>query len=306
LELSFVRWLRERATPHRRVALGIGDDAALLADSPGHELVVTTDMLMEGVDFRLAEVSPQLIGRKALAVNLSDLAAMGARSVAAFVAVSLPRAGGERLARELYEGIFELAAEFDTSIAGGDTNSWDGPLVLSITVVGETPVGRAWRRAGARPGDQILVTGQFGGSILGKHLSFTPRLRAAAWLVEQATIHAAMDVSDGLSLDLSRLIGENGCGAELDLASVPISAAAEQLARSSGKSALEHALSDGEDFELILAVPPAEAERLLATQPLDVPLTRIGRFVDEPGLWSVGPSGGREPLAARGFEHRLE
>src|SRR5690606_28221059 len=128
---------------------------------------------------------------------------------------------------------------------------------------------------------------------------FTPRLRAAAWLVEQATIHAAMDVSDGLSLDLSRLIGESGCGAELDLASVPISVAAEQLARSSGKSALEHALSDGEDFELILAVPPAEAERLLATQPLDVPLTRIGRFVDEPGLWSVGPSGGREPLAAR-------
>jgi len=306
VELSFVRWLRDRAVPHRQVPLGIGDDAALLAVSPGHELVVTTDMVMDGVDFRLTEVSPRLVGRKSLAVNLSDIAAMGARSIASFVSVSLPRSGGEQLARELYEGIFELAAEFNTSIAGGDTNSWDGPLVINITAVGEAPIGRAWRRAGARPGDQILVTGDFGGSILGKHLSFSPRLSAAAWLAEYATVHAAMDVSDGLSLDLSRLIDKSGCGAEIDLARVPISGAAVELGRSSGEQAIEHALSDGEDFELVLAVPPMEAQRLLSAQPLDVPLTCIGQFVKDAGLWAIGSDGRREPLSPRGYEHRLE
>ena len=274
--------------------------------SPGHVSVVTTDMLMDGVDFRLAEVAPRLVGRKSLAVNLSDLAAMGARPVAAFVSVSLPRVGGEQLARDLYEGIFELAAEFDTALAGGDTNSWDGPLVINITVVGEVAQQRAFRRGGGQPEDQILVTGDFGGSILGKHFSCTPRLREARWLAEHAEIHAAMDVSDGLTLDLSRLVAECGCGAEIDLHAVPISPAARQLAESTGKLPLEHALGDGEDFELILAVSAPEAERLLAVQPLAVPLTRIGRLVKEPGLWTVAPNGTRQPLAPRGYEHRLD
>ena len=306
MELSFIQWLRSRVASHPQVPLGIGDDAALVSLSPGHVSVVTTDMLMDGVDFRLAEVSPRLVGRKSLAVNLSDLAAMGARPVAAFVSVSLPRAGGEQLARELYEGIFELAAEFDTALAGGDTNSWDGPLVINITAVGEVEQLRAFRRGGGQPEDQILVTGDFGGSILGKHFSFTPRLREARWLAEHAEVHAAMDVSDGLTLDLSRLVAECGRGAEIDLHAVPISPAAKQLAESTGKSPLEHALGDGEDFELILAVSAPEAERLLAAQPLAVPLTRIGRLVKEPGLWTVAPNGTRQPLAPRGYEHRLD
>lgn len=306
MELSFIRWLRERTATHPQVPLGIGDDAALVSVSPGHASVVTTDMLMDGVDFRLAEVSPRLVGRKALAVNLSDLAAMGARPVAAFVSLSLPRAGGERLARELYEGIAELAAEFDTAIAGGDTNSWDGPLVLSITAIGEVRPERAWRRSGARPGDRILVTGEFGGSILGKHLTFAPRLRAAAWLAEHAEIHAAIDVSDGLSLDLSRVLGESGCGAEVELARVPVSDAAHQLSNTSGKTPLEHALGDGEDFELILAVAPEQAARLLQAQPPGAPLTCIGRFIDQPGLWSLDAQGRRQALDARGYEHQFE
>ena len=305
MELSFVRWLRERAVSHPQVPLGIGDDAALVEISAGHVSVVTTDMLMDGVDFRLAEVSPRLVGRKSLAVNLSDIAAMGARPVAAFVSVSLPRAGGEPLARELYEGLFELAAEYETAIAGGDTNSWDGPLVINVTLIGEVQAERAWLRGGAKPGDKILVTGDFGGSILGKHLTFAPRLKAAAWLSEHAEIHAAMDVSDGLSLDLARLLTESRCGAEMDLDRVPISEAARQLAQNTGKSPLEHALGDGEDFELILAVPPSEAERLLAIQPLDTRLTCIGEFVEEPGLWATS-QGGRRALAPQGYEHRFE
>jgi thiamine-monophosphate kinase len=306
VELSFVRWLRERVAADQRVPLGIGDDAALVEVRPGLVSVVTTDMLMEGVDFRLDEAQPRLVGRKSLAVNLSDLAAMGAEPVAAFVSVALPRRGGERLARELLEGILDLAQQFDTAIAGGDTNSWDGPLVINITAVGEVRPERAWTRSGARPGDRIVVTGSFGGSILGKHLTFTPHIEAAKWLAANANVHAGMDVSDGLSLDLSRMLAESGCGAVLDLDHLPISEAAHELARIDGKSAVDHALSDGEDFELLLAVPPAEAERLVSLQPVGVPLADIGEFVESPGLWSRDSSGGVHPLSARGYEHRLE
>lgn len=305
MELSFVRWLRERVGGDRRVPLGIGDDAALVNVSPGMASVVTTDMLMDGVDFRLGEVSPRLVGRKALAVNLSDIAAMGARPVAAFVSLALPQSGGERLAYELFEGIAELADQFGTSIAGGDTNTWDGPLAINITAFGEVSPNKAWRRSGAQPGDEVLVTGDFGGSILGKHLTFTPRLQSAAWLAENAEVHAAIDVSDGLSLDLHRMTEASGCAARLKLEQIPLSQAALQLAGNAGRpQGIQHALSDGEDFELILAVPPAEAERLLALQPLDTPLTRIGRFVEGEGLWSETPDGRVERIVPRGYEHR--
>jgi thiamine-monophosphate kinase len=256
------------------------------------------------VDFYVAEHEPARIGRKALAVNLSDLAAMGARPVACFVAVALPRQGGEALARGVYEGIFALARQFDTAIAGGDTNSWNGNLVINVTVVGEVDADKAWKRSGARPGDQILVTGEFGGSIRGKHFDFTPRVAEAMWLGANAGIQAAIDVSDGLSLDLSRICQESGCGAVVDPAAIPIAAAAREM--SAGRSPVEHALGDGEDFELILAVATEEAERLLSLQPLAVPLTRIGQFVAEPGLWSLAADGARAPLAPQGYEHRLD
>jgi thiamine-monophosphate kinase len=163
---------------------------------------------------------PAAIGRKSLAVNLSDLAAMGARPVACFVSVAVPRQGGGELARAVYEGIFELARQFDTALAGGDTNSWDGKLVINVTAVGHVAAGKSWRRSGARAGDQILVTADFGGSILGKHFDFTPRVAEASWLADHARIEAAIDVSDGLTLDLSRICQESGCGAVLDLAAV--------------------------------------------------------------------------------------
>jgi thiamine-monophosphate kinase len=304
METQFIQWLRSHVGEHLRVPLGIGDDAAVLDLPPGKQWVVTTDMLMDGVDYHVGEHEPSQIGRKSLAVNLSDVAAMGARPVASFVSVALPRQGGESLARDIYEGIFALARQFDTTIAGGDTNSWDGKLVINVTAVGEVAAGQAWKRSGARAGDQILVTGDFGGSILGKHFNFTPRVAEAQWLAENSRVTAAIDVSDGLSLDLSRVCQESGCGALLELASIPIAAAAAM--QSGGRSPLEHALGDGEDFELILAVAAEEADRLLAIQPLGVPLTRIGQFIAEPGLWSHSPDGSRVPLVPRGYEHRLD
>jgi len=305
MEREFIEWLRSRLLPHNRLRLGPGDDAALVQLAQAADCVVTTDMLMDGVDFRLGEHDPRRIGRKALAVNLSDLAAMAARPVAVVVSLALPQAGGRKLAEELYDGLIPLAEEFDTAIAGGDTNSWNGPLVINITAIGETTPRGALLRSGANTGDAILVTGSFGGSILGKHFDFTPRVREALLLKERYEVHAGIDVSDGLSLDLFRLAEESRCGALLDPNSIPVSAAAVELARAqpAGISALDHALSDGEDFELILAVPPAEASRLLADQPLGVPVTKIGEFVPDRGLWRRKPDGSREPMVPRGYEH---
>jgi thiamine-monophosphate kinase len=150
-----------------------------------------------------------------------------------------------------------------------------------------------------------LVTGSLGGSILGKHFDFTPRVREALLLHEQFDLRAGIDVSDGLALDLSRLAQESGCGAELDLNAIPVSDAAIELSERSaaGGSPLEHALTDGEDFELVLAVPRGDADRILAAQPLSIGIRCIGSFVESPGLWSVAPDGRRNALSPRGYEH---
>ncbi|HUS40621.1 MAG TPA: AIR synthase-related protein, partial [Pirellulales bacterium] len=157
-------------------------------------------------------------------------------------------------------------------------------------------------RSGARPGDQLVVSGCFGGSLLGHHLDFEPRVHEALLLAEAFRLHAGMDCSDGLALDSSRLAEESGCGVVIDVTIVPISEAAHQLAGQTGRNPLDHALGDGEDFELILAVPADEAERLLAEQPLDIPLTRIGEFIDQQGLWCV-QDGQRTAMRPQGYLH---
>lgn len=303
METDFLAWLAERLPPHPCLQLGPGDDAAVLDLGRRPQCVVTVDLLTDGVDFRLGETSPARIGRKALAVNLSDMAAMAARPLAAVVALALPRAGALELAMELYRGILPLAERFQTAIAGGDTNTWDGPLAISVTLIGQVTDRGVLRRDGARPGDAIVVSGAFGGSILGKHCDFHPRVDEALLLNERYRLHAGMDVSDGLSLDLSRLCQVSRCGAVLDVAAIPVSPAAHELARTSGTAALDHALSDGEDFELLLALPMPDAQRLIAEQPLDVALTIIGEFVPEPGLWRRLPNGERGELPPRGYLH---
>lgn len=310
MEADLIAYLRQRIPGHPRLRLGVGDDAAVLDLAGTAECVLTVDMLMDGVDFDLAAIDPRRAGRKALAVNLSDLAAMASRPLAGVVALALPRRPREGvpsaldLARQLYEGLLPLAEQHGLVIAGGDTNSWDGPLAISVTLLGEVTARGPLRRGGARPGDRILVTGSFGGSILGRHLDFEPRVREALQLADRYTLDGGMDVSDGLTLDLSRMAEESGCGAVVDLASVPISKAAWAVAaqQPDGRTPLEHALGDGEDFELILAVAPEEAAKILAERPLDIPLTDIGRFIAEPGLWQ-GDGAGRRPLAPRGYQH---
>ncbi|HUY31840.1 MAG TPA: thiamine-phosphate kinase [Pirellulales bacterium] len=305
METEFISWLRQRLPPHPQLPLGPGDDAALLRLSGRPECLLTVDLLTDQVDFRLGECDPRRIGRKALAVNLSDIAAMAGRPLAAVIALALPRTRAFELATELYEGMLPLAAEYAVAIAGGDTNCWDGPLAISVTLLGETTERGPLRRSGARPGDAIVVTGRFGGSILGRHFDFTPRVREALRLRERYELRAGIDVSDGLSLDLARLAQASGCGARINTADVPIADAARVLAQAEGgaETALAHALGDGEDFELLLAAPPDVARRMLDERPLDVPLTVIGQFVAEAGLWQVDAGGAARPLVPRGWVH---
>jgi thiamine-monophosphate kinase len=301
-EFAYIDWVRRQMPQDQRILIGPGDDAAALHWSSGRLLMVTTDMLLEGSCFRLAEAGPRRVGRKALAVNLSDIAAMAGKPVAAVVSVGLPRQGGLALAEELYHGLREMADSFDTALIGGDTNSWDGPLVISVTLLGEATERGPVRRSGARPGDWLFVTGPLGGSILGKHLDFTPRVREALALHATFGLHAMIDISDGLAADVNHLCQESGCGAVLHAERIPI--AAEARALGDGRLPLEHALGDGEDFELAFAVAADDGRALLATQPVyGITLAHVGEFV-ESGLW-LEEAGVRRPLQPLGYVHEL-
>jgi thiamine-monophosphate kinase len=311
-EFAFIDWLRRRTPAADRVLLGPGDDTAAVAWSSGAPCLITTDMLLEGSCFLLTggtplcpAATPRQVGRKAMSVNLSDIAAMAGHPVAAVVSVGLPRAG-RALAEELYAGLREVADAFATPIVGGDTNSWDGPLVLSVTLFGEPGPGGIIRRSGAKVGDVLMVTGPLGGSILGHHLDFRPRIREALTLASFIPLHAMIDLSDGLSSDLEKLCTESQCGAVLWADKIPIADAARELARHAGKQTpLEHALGDGEDFELLFAVERDEGQKLLEQQPIPgVTLSMIGEIVDN-GLW-IEEDGTRRPLTATGYVHQLE
>lgn len=300
-EFDYIAWLRSRTPADPRVPVGPGDDCAVLAPS-GRSLLVTTDLLTDGTDFVLSEVGPRAAGRKAMAVNLSDIAAMAGLPTAAVVAVALPRGGGRSVGEELYDGIREVADEFGVAVVGGDTNSWAGGLVVAVTVFGEATARGPVLRSGARPGDWVFVTGPVGGSIRGRHLTPTPRVREALRLHNEVDLHAMIDVSDGLAADLNHILEESHCGAVLDAAAIPIHPDAGQLARTTGRPPLAHALGDGEDFELLFTVSSADGERLLRERPVPG-LAKVGECVDA-GLW-LEEGGTRRPLAPTGWVHEL-
>jgi len=311
MERSFVARLLARLPADPRLEVPPGDDAAVLRPPAERRTVMTVDMLMEGTDFVFGPAcTPRDVGGKALAVNLSDLAAMAARPEAALVSVALPRHGGDAIGTGLLDGILAVAAEHGVVLAGGDTNAWDGPLVISVTAIGSVPPGRAWRRDGAVVGDLLVVSGACGGSLLGRHLAVAPRCREALAIAERFTVHAAIDVSDGLSLDLARMMEASGTAAVVDLAAVPVHADAERMAAEpgDGRSPLEHALGDGEDFELLLALPAAEARRLAAEARglTGTPFTVIGEVVAGRGLSGRAADGTTLPLDPRGYEHAFD
>ena len=312
METDFVNWLLARIPADPRLEVPPGDDAAVLRPPAGRRTVVTVDMLMEGTDFILGpDCPPRAVGHKALAVNLSDLAAMAARPEAAVVAVSLPRRGGDAIGRGLLDGIEALAADHGVTIAGGDTNAWDGPLVISVTAIGSVAPGAAWRRDGARPGDLLVATGAFGGSLLGRHLAVMPRCREALAIAAHHRVHGAIDVSDGLSLDVSRMMAASGTAAVLDAARIPIHPDAVRMSGrpGDGRTPLDHALSDGEDFELVMAMPPEAAHAAVGASgdlPHATPLRIIGEVTSGQGVSLRQPDGSQAPLPPRGYVHYFD
>jgi thiamine-monophosphate kinase len=306
-EFGLIDWIRQRERADRNpwTKQGIGDDCAILDVGARSNLLVTTDMLMDGRHFRLQTDGPERVGYKALGVNLSDIAAMAGVPRAALVAVALPQAGATQLARGLYAGMATLAERFGVDLVGGDTNAWDGPLVVSVTLIGEATARGAVCRNGARPGDAILVTGPLGGSLhAGRHLRPEPRIAEALALHEAAPLHALIDISDGLSLDLSHILAESGgLGAVLDETAIPIHGDAHELSRIDGVPALAHALHDGEDFELCVVVSAGDSARLLAMTEAPASLFRIGEITGAAGLKVRAADGQIRLISPRGFDH---
>ncbi|UXY17164.1 thiamine-phosphate kinase [Chitiniphilus purpureus] len=300
--------------PARRAVLGVGDDAALLAPTPGMQLAVSADMLVEGRHF-FADVSPEALGHKALAVNLSDLAAMGAVPAWCTLSLALPRVD-EAWLSGFAAGFFALADEAGIELVGGDTTR--GPLTIAIQVAGEVPAGLALLRSGARPGDEVWVSGAVGAAavaVAARNGELTldaatlaacsrrldlplPRLALGARLRGLAS--AALDISDGLLADLGHIAARSGCGARIDWDAVPVDPALSGLPEPVRRQA---ALAGGDDYELCFTAPPqAHAQLEALAQTLAVPLSCIGRMVAQPG---VGAFVQEQPivLPRAGFDH---
>lgn len=301
-EFDFIERIRRRVTDRFPVLHGIGDDAAVLSET-GHPWLVTTDMLMEGTDFTFPETSPELAGRKSLAVNLSDIAAMAGIPTVAFVSIALPQHRGAAFADAFFSGLLSLAEEYEVLLAGGDTNTWQGPLVVNVTLLGH-PCGKSpVLRSGAKAGDQIFVTGELGGSIAGHHLTFMPRVQEAQQLANLVDLNAMIDISDGLAADLHHILSASQVGAVIDAAKIPIRDAARTMA--DDRSPLQHALSDGEDFELLFTVSKSDAIKLQESWPEATRLTCIGEISADRGCLLRDENGNRQELPAWGWEHPL-
>ncbi len=272
IELELIDWLRQRQGPARSVALGIGDDMAVVhSDAMFH--AVSSDMLLDGVHFDTKTQDLSMIGRKAVACCLSDCAAMAVRPVSATISIALPNSMNLREVKTLFDGMFAISEEFDLAIVGGDTTRWQHPMAIDIAIHAEPfPTIDPITRAGAREGDRVYVTGKLGGSGLRRHLSFTPRVHEARKLAEclGSSLHAMIDISDGLCLDLWRLCQASRVGAivEEGLALLVIHDDAKEAADADERTALEHALHDGEDFELLLAVDANRDVRIDQATPI--------------------------------------
>ena len=309
-EFDLIRRFFTRATPS--ALLGVGDDAALLQVSEGNVLAVSSDMLVSGTHF-LPDADPFLLGHKTLAVNLSDMAAMGAAPRWAVLAIALPEADEAWLA-QFSAGFFALAQQHGVELIGGDTTR--GPLNLCVTIFGEVPAQQALRRSGAQVGDEIWVSGRLGDAALALahlqgHIALSdaefaacapalqqPQPRVALGLALRGIATSAIDISDGLLADLGHILECSNLGAEIRFDALPVS----DVLRASGQLWL--ALSGGDDYELCFTAPAARAleiEQALAA--LDLPATVVGQVEAEPGLRLLTPEGGAWTPPATGYQH---
>jgi len=307
------------------LAVPIGDDGAVLDVPQGRQVVVTTDMLVEEVHFRRDWSDPYSIGWKAAAVNLSDIAAMGADPTFAFVSLAFVQDETVETLERLYNGFADCLTRYGARLAGGDTNACPRGLTINVTQLGTVAAGQAWTRTGARVGDSLLVTGTLGNSygglalllqdglaraeksfpaLVGAHRRPQPRVVAARALAALGTVRAAMDISDGLAGDLAKLCAASGVGARVDAAQIPISDDLRAAADALGQDATQMALVGGEDLELLLVVSPADADAVRsAVEDTGIACTLVGEIVKS-GLRFVG-AGGEDalPPGRQGWDH---
>jgi thiamine-monophosphate kinase len=303
-EFDFISWLRQHQSRSPLVRLGIGDDLAVLKLPPDDLLLVGVDQMMDGVHFDSAIHSPRAIGRKAMNRNLSDCAAMACLPAAAVATLCLPKGVGEEYARELYLGMTEAGQPFDCPVVGGDTGSWPGKLVVSVTILGRSAGVEPVTRSGAKPGDTVYVTGPLGGSILGRHMTFTPQVLAGRFLGRNGQASAMIDLSDGLSRDLAHICRDSGVGADVFESKLPVHADALEMRRD-GRSPVDHALNDGEDYELLFTAPKSLFSSDLFEASLIDSFTAIGTIKGGFGIQFVHRDGTMSLLQPQAWEHAL-
>lgn len=301
-EFEFIQWVRGQGRfDPAVVAVGPGDDCAVLHVG-GEKLLVTTDQVLDGVHFSLAEHGPEAAGRKAAARSLSDIAAMAGLPVAMVATVAAPKGFSRSDAEAVYHGLRAAGEGFDCPLVGGDVGAWTegaGRLQIGVTILGRCAGIEPVLRSGAKVGEALCVTGALGGAWKSqRHLTFTPRVCAARELAGGYPVGALIDISDGLAADLGHVISESGVAAEVDASAVPIHDDARGR-----DDPLSAALFDGEDYELLFTLPPEAARRLIVSQPLGVLVTRIGAITEGAGMALVR-DGRRERLEPRGWEHR--
>ena len=304
IEKDLISLIRDATSTVRPdwLEVGPGDDAAVIALQNPERLVVTTDMVVEGVHFSPGTPSGA-VAHKAIARCISDLAGMAARPLCTVAALKMGEDTRESRHRELVAALPEAARNLCAPLVGGDIGSGGGALVLTVTAIGLAGPAGVIRRSGAQPGDMICVTGCLGGSIRGRHLQFTPRIEEALELVKASDIHAMIDISDGLSTDLLHIADESGVAVEIDAGSVPASPEAVELAKESGHPPLWHALNDGEDYELLFCTAPEEARQLESRGLRGLPVTIIGRVTSGKEHYLITSDGERTELHAEGWEH---
>lgn len=330
-EFDLIRTLKRRyGQTGSRIVHGIGDDAAVLG-SGRHRYLVTTDLLAEGIHFDCRTAAFDDIGFRAAVANLSDIAAMGGTPQYVLVSLAIPRDGTGRQVNQLYEGMMTACRPYQVRLIGGDTSGSCGGWFVNITLIGSATSGRILLRSGARPGDDLYVTGTLGDSRAGlqllqgsqtragsrsltpvqrrhliqRHLRPTARIREGQWLSSAGWATSAIDLSDGLSGDIRHLCTESRVGAVIELSSLPISSACRHYAASVKQDPSALALAGGEDYELLFTVPARQRVRFeRAARHHRLPITRVGEIAtSREGIRMTAPDGRQRPLLLSGYEH---
>jgi thiamine-monophosphate kinase len=295
-EFDFITWIRSQQSKSPLVQLRAGDDLAVLKWDPNDLLLVGVDQVLDGIHFDSKIHAPRAIGRKVMNRNLSDCAAMACVPAAAVATCALPLAGLAdpfAYAKELYLGMKEAADPFNCPLVGGDTASWNNPLAVTVTILGRSAGIPPITRSGAKVGDWIYVTGPLGGSILGRHMTFHPRLELARQFASTIHITSMIDISDGLSRDLRHICQQSNVGAIVDADKIPIHEDARKLSQQDHLAPLDHALHDGEDHELLFTSANPE-----------VPAICVGQIVEGSSI-QLNTKLKSVPLEPKAWEHRL-